>query len=181
MPSESYIGRTVETLERRFAIHKFDSKRGNSKVNQFVRRVGSENLKMVLLQTTFCPLYAAYLEWYYWKRLGPGLNTLEPGLEVLLGKEEYQRYRNRKWGKANPGRKRELTKAWQKANPERLSQLGREHYERNKDTIRRKAREYYHLNKEWVCAKKRYDWALRLGRPPNPEDVPLPPPDGEGL
>ena len=105
--------------------------------------------------------------------------TLEPGLKVLLGKEEYQRCRGEKWFGANPGRRRELARAWRKANPERFSQLSKEYYERNNGAIRGKAREYYHLNKGWICAKKRYNRALGLGRPPN--HVPLPPPSGEGL
>ena len=46
---KSYVGRTMQTLEKRFAVHKHDSQRRDSKVGQFMQRVGSENLKMVLL------------------------------------------------------------------------------------------------------------------------------------
>ena len=210
-PGKRYVGKTVETLEERFRVHKSDSKRSNSKVNRFISRVGAENLKMVLLQTTFCPLYAAYLEWYYWKRFSPGLNTLEPNLGVLLGEKEYGKLRNRRWDQTNPGRKGELLRAWQKANSEWFVQLQRKCYKRNKEVVCKRARAYNEKNKEELCARKRghrasnmevarkkarvyyaenrdrinalksYNYALKNGKQPDPADVPLPPPDEEGL
>ena len=83
--------------------------------------IGAENLRMVLLQTTFCPLYAAYLEWYYWRRLGPRLNTEEPSIGVLVGRKEYSRMLRQR--------------SHRRENKEELRLLSREYLAKNREQV----------------------------------------------
>ena len=49
------------------------------------------------------------------------------------------------------------------------------------DRIRKKERSCYAENRERINALWRVRYALRNGKQPRPEDVPLPAPDAEGL
>ena len=86
------MGKTSQGLARRFAVHKFDSKRYNSKVNRFLREKGPENFTMRLLEVVVGDEEAAFSENWWCIFLKAGLNSETPGLVILCGgKEEYVR------------------------------------------------------------------------------------------
>ena len=158
-PEQTYVGKTCCGLEKRLSIHKSDSTRRNSKVNRFIREFGIGNMEMELIERCLDPLEAVRVESYWAEVLEAGLNEVKPGSMILAGgKKEYKR----KWQKENAESHRESTREWARRNSEVSKRKYYAEWERNK-------------------ALQRYRYALRVGKQPDPVDVPLPPPDAEGL
>ena len=157
-----HVGKTTMGLRERLRCHRKNSKNSNSKVNRFIREFGVGNMEMELIERCVGYKEAARLEGFWANFLGAGLNTTNPGSYIVTGKRVYDR-------------------KWEEENREHRNERKRVRRVVDGDRIRKKERFYYVENRERINALRRYNYALKNGKQPRPEDTPLPPPNAEGL
>lgn len=155
--NDMYIGSTCRPLCKRMSDHRSNARVGKtSKVYQWMRDVGIENIEIVLVANCPCENYEQQLqhERRYVDEMQPSQNMLSPYIsreECLAEKRDYNKeyYGQNKEAIAEKGRE------YRERNKEAIFERKREYRERNKEDISEKRRDYYKRNKEAISERER--------------------------
>ncbi|KAJ4452617.1 hypothetical protein PAPYR_13173 [Paratrimastix pyriformis] len=91
-PTQYYIGSTIQTLEKRFSLHKYTSVKADSKFYQYVRRVGWDRMKIDVIFHPEEPVTRRdlfKLEGDYQLEQNPPLNDNIAGAKIRIGHTKY--------------------------------------------------------------------------------------------
>ena len=161
-----YIGSTIKKLNDRLSNHKHaafyinNEKSYNTKLHNFIRSIGADNININLIEQYPCnnKKELLYRERFYIEMMRPDCNVITPIISTEEKKEYDKKYRkdnkeeliqyNIRYRKENRDELLKNRKKYYEDNKEKLLQYQEQYKKDNEEKIKEKRKQYYQKNKE---------------------------------